>query len=81
MIFLVDHQADLLARIDDHAAGALRFGVFAADELPLDQKLPIEPVQIADVDIRATRRTIREFSARGRGECVRSRRDLDPWPG
>ena len=52
VIFFVDHQADLLVRIDHHAAGALRFGMFAADELPFDQKLPIDAVQIADVDVR-----------------------------
>ena len=52
MIFLVDHQTDLLVRIDDHAAGPLGFGMFPADKLPLDEKLPIDAVQIADVHIR-----------------------------
>ena len=56
MVLLVDHQADLLLRIDQHAAGALAFGVLAADELPLDQELPVDAVQLADVDVVAARR-------------------------
>ena len=51
VIFLVDHQADLLALVDGHAAGAFGLGMLAADELPLDQELPIDAVQRADVDV------------------------------
>ena len=31
MIFLIDHQADLLVTVDGHAAGPFAIGVFAAD--------------------------------------------------
>ena len=51
MVLLVDHHADLLARIDDHAAGAFGVGVFAADELPLDEELAVDLLQRADVDV------------------------------
>ena len=42
---------NLLAGIDGHAAGTLGLGVFAADQLPLDQELPIDLFQRADVDV------------------------------
>ena len=42
MVFLVDHQADLLVAVDGHAAGALAFGVLAADQLPLDEELAVD---------------------------------------
>ena len=51
MIFFVDHQANLLARIDHHAPRALRVGMFAANELPLHEELPINLVQAAHVHI------------------------------
>ena len=51
VIFFVDHHADLLARIDGHAAGPLALGVFAADELPLDEELAVDAFQLADVDV------------------------------
>ncbi len=34
-----------------HGAGALGLGVLAADELPLDEELPIDRFQLADVDV------------------------------
>ena len=33
------------------AAGALGLGMFAADELPLDQELPVDRFERADVDV------------------------------
>ena len=37
--------------IDEHAAGAFGIGVFAADELPLDEELAVDGFQRADVDV------------------------------
>ena len=51
VILFVDHHADLLARVDGHAAGALGLGMLAADELPLDQELAVDRFQRADVDV------------------------------
>ena len=42
MIFLVDHQADLLVRVDGNAAGPFGLGMLPANQLPLDQKLPVD---------------------------------------
>ena len=44
-------RLNLLALVDGHAAGALAFGVFAADELPLDEELAIDALQLVDVDV------------------------------
>ena len=46
VVFLVDHQAELLAAVDGHGAGALALGVLAADEVPLDEQLPIDAFQL-----------------------------------
>ena len=51
VVFLVDHQADLLHHIDRNAAGALRLGMLAADELPLHQKLAVDLLQVPHVDV------------------------------
>ena len=51
MILFVDHHAHLLALVDDHGPGAFGIGMLAADELPLDQELPIDGFQRADVDV------------------------------
>ena len=51
MVLLVDHQADLLVAVDGHAAGALAFGMFAADQLPLDEELAVDALQLVDVDV------------------------------
>ena len=45
MVLFVDHQADLLAAVDGHAAGAFALGVLAADELPLDQELAVDALR------------------------------------
>src|SRR5262245_9834741 len=51
MIFLVDHHAKLLARIDGDAAGAVRIRVLPADQLTLDEELAVDLFQRANVDI------------------------------
>ena len=51
MIFLVDHQADLFVAVDRDAAGSLAFGVLAADQLALDQKLTVDDLQLVDVEV------------------------------
>ncbi len=80
MIFLVDHQADLLAAVDGHAAGALAFGMFAADQLPLDQKLPVDAFQLADVDILQLAGDL-DLQNRGRAAAARFRCGPDRWRG
>ena len=42
VVLLVDHQAELLAAVDGHGAGALALGMFAADEVPLDEELAVD---------------------------------------
>ena len=42
MIFFVDHQTDALGVIDCHGASSVGIGVFATDQLTLDQELAIE---------------------------------------
>ena len=51
VVLFVDHHAHLLALIDDDGPGAFGIGVLAADELPLDQELPIDGFQCADIDV------------------------------
>jgi hypothetical protein len=73
MIFLVDHQADLLAAINGHAAGPFAFGMLAADELALDQELPIQPFEFVDVEI------LEMISIRNLHDALAQRSlDLDP---
>ena len=43
VVLLVDHDADGLAVVERDAAGAVEHvGQLAADELPLDEELPVE---------------------------------------
>ena len=51
VVLLVDHQAELLAAVDGHGAGALALGVLAADQVPLDEKLTIDLFQPRQVDV------------------------------
>jgi len=51
MIFLVDHQAVGFLPVDRSGAGTVAFGQFVADELSLDEELPIERRQLVDVQI------------------------------
>ena len=37
--------------VDGHGAGALALGVLAADELPLDEELAVDALQVVDVDV------------------------------
>ena len=77
VILFVDHHADLLARIDDDAAGALGVGMLAADELPLDEELPVDGFQRADVDVDQLAGELALLRAAfrcARGGCCRSRR-------
>ncbi len=73
VIFLVDHQADLFAAVDGHAAGSLAFGVFAADQLPLDQELPVDDLEFVDVRGTPVRRC-RESDAVDLQDCFAQRR-------
>ena len=45
--------------VDGHGPGALRFGVFAADQLPLDEELAVDAFQLVDVDVEQVRPTRR----------------------
>ena len=47
VVLLVDHQAELFGAVDGHGAGALAFGVLAADQVPLDEKLAVDLLQFA----------------------------------
>ena len=58
-------RLDFLASVEADAAGAVGFGMFAADELPLDQKLTVEILQMRDVDV-AEAPSIRNWSSRER---------------
>src|SRR4051794_20123141 len=51
MIFLIDHQADLLLHVDRNRAGPLAIGVLAADELPLNEELSVKAVEFVDLEI------------------------------
>ncbi len=57
----VDHQADALVWIDHDAACALRLGMFATDELALDQKLTVEAIEVADIDVKQLARGLANF--------------------
>ena len=37
--------------VDGHGAGALALGVLAADQVPLDEELAIDPCQLVDVEV------------------------------
>ena len=51
MVFLVDHQADLLEPVDRDAPRSLGLGMLPADELPLDEELPVDLLELSDVDV------------------------------
>ena len=51
MILLVDHEAHLLHAVDRHAAGALGVGMLPADQLPLHEKLAVDLLEMAHVDV------------------------------
>src|SRR5580692_10644952 len=51
VVLLVNHQADVLFISDADPTGAVRLGMFAADQLPLDEKLPVESLEAGDVDV------------------------------
>ena len=51
MVLLVDHQAQVLVVADADAARAVRLGMLAADELPLDEELAVEVFEVGDVDV------------------------------
>ena len=50
VILFVDHQADLFELVDRHAAGPMGVGVFTADELPFDEKLPVDLLESTHID-------------------------------
>ena len=52
VVFLVDHDGDVLLRADGDAAGAVAAGELAGDELALDQELAVECVHGVDVEER-----------------------------
>ena len=62
MILFVDHQAEL-SRCGSMAtrAGALALGVLAADELPLDEELAVDPFQLRRRRRRAARPATRRL--------------------
>ena len=80
MVLLVDHQAELLAAVDGHGAGALALGVFAADQVPLDEELAIDFLQLRQIDVE-------QFVLGGdalesaRAESSRCGRGLAAWRG
>ena len=41
----------LLSWIDHHSTCAIRLGMFAADQLPLDEELPIDGLERAHIDV------------------------------
>src|SRR5262245_16974960 len=51
MIFLIDHQAECLLRIDEHAPRAVRFRQLATNQLTLDKQLPVERRQLGDFNL------------------------------
>ena len=51
VVLLVDHQAELLVAVDGHGAGALALGVLAADQVPLDEELAVDLLQLRQVDV------------------------------
>jgi hypothetical protein len=51
MIFFIDHQAHLLHAIDGNASSPLRVGVLPADELPFDEELPVDFLEVAHIDV------------------------------
>ena len=51
MILLVDHQAERLLRIDIDAPRPVGLRQLAADELPLDEQLPIDGGQLGHFDL------------------------------
>ena len=55
MVFLVDHHADGFAVGNTNAAGPLAFRQFPRNELPLDQKLPVERFELSDIEVRLGR--------------------------
>ena len=51
VVLLVDHHADRLLVVEGDAAGSVEHGgEFPADELPLEEKLPVERGQAGDVE-------------------------------
>ena len=80
MVFLVDHQAELFAAVDGHGPGALALGMFAADQVPLDEELAIDLLQLRQVDVEQF-----GLGGDGRGSAragsSRSARGLAAWPG
>jgi hypothetical protein len=51
MILLIDHQTDLLTLVDGDSAGSFRLSMLSTDQLPLDEKLPINFIQFFDIDV------------------------------
>ena len=51
VVFLVDHEAELLGLVDGHGPAALALGVLAADQVPLDEELAIDAFQLVDGDV------------------------------
>ena len=80
VVFLVDHQADLLAAVDGHAAGPFALGVLAADQLPLDQELAVDALELVDVDVLQLARLLDLQDAVAQ-EWPRSRCGRPGWPG
>ena len=59
MVFLVDHDRDRFVLADRHAARAFGGGVGLADQMALDQQMPIHLRGLIEIDIERLRRDVR----------------------
>ncbi len=51
MVLFVDHQRDLFGRSNRYPATSLALAVLPADQLPLDEELPIDRVGFLNIDV------------------------------
>ena len=59
MVFFVDHDRDGFVLADGDAACTLRGCVLFADEVPLDEQLPIDIRGVLQIDVQRLRRELR----------------------
>src|SRR5690606_33994750 len=51
VVLLIDHQADGFARADADSPGSMRLSMLPADELALDEKLPVKRFEVFEIEI------------------------------
>ncbi len=81
VVFLVDHQAELLVPVDGHGPAALAFGVLAADQVPLDEELAIDLLQFVDGDVEQVGRDAGDARMRVVQDPLDLHAVLRAWPG